>query len=179
MKMRSLIAALVLCIAAVPALAQTFVVASCPSATAAGPSGSRGAPYAVDVNGNVCFSGTVTQTSQYPSGATPLTASSTGTTGATTATLAGAASVTTYICGVSIRANATAAATGNATVTGTISGTLNFTQWTAPLASGLGIAEMIFSPCIPASAVNTAIAAVSAAPGSGGVVSVTAWGYRQ
>ncbi len=111
-------------------------------------------------------------------GGTFGTASATGTTAATTATLSGASSVTTYICGFSIRANATAAATGNATVTGTVTGTLNFTQWTAPLASGLGIAEMIFTPCVPASAVNTSIAVVSAAPGSGGVVSVTAWGYK-
>lgn len=114
----------------------------------------------------------------YPVGAIPYTASATGTTAATTATLTGAASVTTYLCGFSIRANATAAATGNATVTGTITATLNFTQWTAPLASGLGITEMIFSPCIPASATNTSIAVVSAAPGSGGVVSVTSWGYK-
>lgn len=114
----------------------------------------------------------------YPVGATPYTATATGTTGATTATLAGASSVTTYLCGFSIRANATAAATGNATVTGTITATLNFTQWTAPNASGLGITEMIFAPCIPASATNTSIAVVSAAPGTGGVVSVTAWGYK-
>lgn len=113
----------------------------------------------------------------YPAGATPITISGTGTTGATTATLATGGSVTTYICGFSIRANATAAATGNATVTGTITGTLNFTQWTAPNASGLGVTEMIFTPCVPASAVNTGIAVISAAPGTGGVVSVTAWGY--
>ena len=92
--------------------------------------------------------------------------------------MATGATITTYICGYSIRANATAAATGNATVTGTITGTLNFTQWTAPLASGLGITEMIFAPCIPASGTNQSIAVVSAAPGSGGVVSVTAWGYK-
>jgi hypothetical protein len=114
----------------------------------------------------------------YPVGAVPYTATATGTTAATTATLAGAASVTTYICGFSIRANATAAATGNATVTGVITATLNFTQWTAPNASGLGVTEMIFSPCVPASATNTSIAVVSAAPGTGGVVSVTAWGYK-
>lgn len=114
----------------------------------------------------------------YPTGAVPYTATATGTTAATTATLAGAASVTTYICGFSIRANATAAATGNATVTGVITATLNFTQWTAPNASGLGVTEMIFSPCVPASAANTSIAVVSAAPGTGGVVSVTAWGYK-
>lgn len=114
----------------------------------------------------------------YPVGAVPYTATATGTTAATTATLAGAASVTTYICGFSIRANATAAATGNATVTGVITATMNFTQWTAPNASGLGITEMIFAPCIPASATNTSVAVVSAAPGTGGVVSVTAWGYK-
>lgn len=117
-------------------------------------------------------------TAPYPDGATPYTATATGTTGATTATLAGASSITTYICGFSIRANATAAATGNATVTGTITATLNFTQWTAPNASGLGVTEEIFSPCIPASGTNQSIAVISAAPGTGGVVSVTAWGYK-
>jgi hypothetical protein len=115
--------------------------------------------------------------SPYPLGAVPITASVTGTTNATTATLTNVTSHTTYICGFSIRANATGAATNNATVTGTITGTLNFTQWTAPLASGIGVTEEMFSPCIPASAVSTSIAVVSGAPGSGGVVSVTAWGY--
>lgn len=116
---------------------------------------------------------------QYPIGATPITASATGTTAATAATLAGVAGKTTYLCGFSIRANATAAATGNATVAGTITGTLNFTQWTAPLASGLGVTEPPVGPaCIPASAVNTGIVITSAAPGSGGIVSVSAWGYQ-
>lgn len=113
----------------------------------------------------------------YPATAVPITASTTGTTAATTATLTAVSGHTTYICGFSIRANATAAATNNATVTGTITGTLNFTQWTAPLASGLGVTEEAFVPCIPASAVTTNIAVVSGAPGTGGVVSVTAWGY--
>jgi hypothetical protein len=114
----------------------------------------------------------------YPAGSTPITASATGTTTATTATLAANASLHTYICGFSIRANATAAATNNATVTGTVTGTLNFTQWTAPLASGLGVTEEVFSPCVISSAVNTGVAVVSGAPGSGGVVSVSAWGYQ-
>ena len=117
-------------------------------------------------------------TGVYPAGSTAITASATGTTTATTATLAANASLHTYICGFSIRANATGAATNNATVTGTVTGTLNYTQWTAPLASGIGVTEQIFSPCIISSAVNTAIAVVSGAPGSGGVVSVTAWGFQ-
>lgn len=127
-------------------------------------------PASMDVKGNIRV---------VLGGGIPETASATGTTGATTATLATAAATTTYICGFSIRANATAAATGNATVTGTITGTMNFTQWTAPNASGVGVTEEIFNPCIPASAVNTSIAVVSAAPGTGGVVSVSAWGYQQ
>lgn len=120
--------------------------------------------------------------SDYPANATaaanPITASATGTTAATTATLAAAASKTTFLCGFSIRANATAAATGNATVTGTVTGTLNFTQFTAAGSSGVGVTEPPITRCIPASAANTAIAVVSAAPGTGGVVSVTAWGYQ-
>ena len=70
-----------------------------------------------------------------PPGAIPITISAVGTTGVVTATLPASTSMTTYICGFSIRSNATAAATGNATVTGTVSGTMNFTEWVAPLAS--------------------------------------------
>ncbi len=113
----------------------------------------------------------------YPATAVPITASATGTTAATTATLTNVSTHLTYICGFSIRANATAAVTGNATVTGVKTATMNFTQWTAPAASGLGVTEEVFSPCIPASAVSTSISVISAAPGTGGVVSVTAWGY--
>lgn len=127
-----------------------------------------------DLHGNIYAS----PTSQYPAGAVPITASATGTTAATTATLAGTSGKTTYICSMSIRSNATAAATGNATVTGTITATLNYTHWTAPLASGIGLTEMIFPVCIPASGTNTGIAVISPAPGSGGVVSVTASGYQ-
>src|SRR6478672_9816038 len=98
-----------------------------------------------------------------PIGATMITASAIGTTGVTTATLPAAAGVTTYICGFSIDANATTAVFGNATITGTISGTMNFTQpvGTAP---AVGTLNRIFSPCIPGSAINTAIAVNSIAP---------------
>lgn len=114
-----------------------------------------------------------------PFGGIPVTVTNTGTTGATAATLPAIATRTTYLCGFSIRANATAAATGNATVAGTVTGTLNFTQWTAALATGIGILEPpLGAMCIPASAVNTGIVITSAAPGSGGTVSVTAWGYQ-
>lgn len=114
----------------------------------------------------------------YPAGSTPITASATGTTGATTATLAASSSLHTYVCGFSIRANATAAATADSTVTGTVTGTLHYTQWTPPAALGLGLTEQIFQPCVISSAINTGIAVISAAPGSGGVVSVSAWGFQ-
>lgn len=118
-------------------------------------------------------------TSVYPAGATPITNSATGTTGATTATLAGTSGKTTYICGYSIRANATAAATVMDTITGLINGTLSSVLWVAPLASGLGVDENTFIPCLPAIGTNQAIAVVSGAPGSGGTVSSRAWGYQQ
>jgi hypothetical protein len=122
--------------------------------------------------------GNVGSTSQYPAGATAITASATGTTAATTATLAGTSGKTTYVCGYSIRANATAATTVTDTLTGVITATMSSILWVAPLASGLGVDEQIFIPCIPASGTNTGIAAVSGAPGSGGTVSVHAWGYQ-
>jgi hypothetical protein len=117
-------------------------------------------------------------TAPYPDTAVPYTSSTTGTTTAIAATLAGAASVTTYLCGFSVRANAAAAATGNIVVSGTISGSLNFTQWTAVNTSGLGVSEQIFSPCVPASAANTSIVVTTAAAGTSGVISVAAWGYK-
>ena len=116
-------------------------------------------------------------TSQYPATAVPITASATGTTAATTATLTNVSGHTTYICWYSIRANATAATTVTDTITGVITGTLSSALWVAPLASGLGVDEMIFTPCVPASAVSTSIAVVSGAPGSGGTVTVKAGGY--
>lgn len=127
-----------------------------------------------DLNGNIYAN----PVSQYPAGSVAITASATGTTAATTATLAGTAGKTTYICSYSIRANATAAVTVTNTITGVITGTLSHIMWIAPAASGLGIDEQIFMPCVPASAANTGIAVVSGAPGTGGLVSSTATGYQ-
>lgn len=119
----------------------------------------------------------VRQTTQYPAGAVAETASAAGTTAATTATLATNTGQTTYICWYSIRANATAAVDVTDTITGTITGTLSSLLWVAPVASGLGVDEMIFNPCVPASGTNQAIAVVSGAPSTGGNVTVKAGGY--
>jgi hypothetical protein len=114
----------------------------------------------------------------YPAGSAPVTASATGTTAATTATLPAAVGRLTYICGFSINSTATAAAAGNATVTGTVSGTLNYTMGTG-VSPAVVQTYQLYDPCVPASAQNTGIAVVSAAPGTGGVISVTATGYLQ
>lgn len=154
---------------------QQVMASSCPVAIA---SNQSSIPVAATLGAETTKNiGTVSQL-PYPSGATPITASNTGTTGATTATLAGTSGKTTYICGYSIRANATAATTVTNTITGVITATLSSIMWIAPLASGLGVDEQIFSPCIPASGTNQAIAIVSGAPGSGGTVSSKGWGYQ-
>lgn len=115
--------------------------------------------------------------SPYPSGATPITGSTIGTTAATVATLAGAAAKTTYLCGFTITADATAALAGAATVAGTISGSLNYIQSVGAATSAQQLTQT-FQPPIPASAVNTAITVTSAAAGTGGNTAVTAWGYQ-
>jgi hypothetical protein len=119
----------------------------------------------------------VTQSSQYPSGATAITASATGTTAATVATLAGVGGKTTYLCTFTISAIATAALAGNATVTGTITGTLNYEQGAGTATAPVTL-TVPFNPCVPASAVNTGIAVNSIAAGTGGVTSVSATGYQ-
>lgn len=116
---------------------------------------------------------------QYPSGATPIIATGTGTTAATTATLAGAAGKTTYIVGFSITADATSLTTGTASVTGlTGTGTLNFIQTVSAVASGASALNINFPLAIPASSVNTAIVVTSAAAGTLGNTVVSVWGYQ-
>ena len=121
--------------------------------------------------------------SQYPVNATTttptaVTASTTGTTAATAASLTATASVTNYVCGFTITADATALATGTATLSGTISGSMNYLQTIVAVTSGTSQLSQNFSPCIPASAANTAITITSAAAGTGGNTIVNIWGYR-
>lgn len=115
--------------------------------------------------------------SQYPAGATPVQASALGGSAVTSATLATGSAVTTYLCTLSVRSNANAATTGTVVVTGPTT-TLSYAHWTAPLATGVGVTEMVYDPCVPASAANTVIAASSPAPGTVGTVSVVLTGYQ-
>lgn len=193
--MRRIILGLFLSVLASSAFGQgSVVVGSCPESTTLYTAGQTGRVPAIDIHGTVCTSasgggggGAVTNAGTfavqntvgpYPVGATAITASATGTAAATTATLAGTSGKTTYICSLSVRANATANANVTNTVTGVITGALSRAMWVPANTAGLGVDEQIYSPCIPASATNTAIAVVSGAPGTGGVVTVNATGYQ-
>jgi hypothetical protein len=106
---------------------------------------------------------------------TAVTASATGTTAAVPVTLPAVSGKTTYICGFQITASATAAVSVPATVTGTISGTLNYNQ---PVGAASSIPLIVaFNPCVPASAINTAIVVTSGAAGTAGVTAVTVTGF--
>ena len=117
--------------------------------------------------------------SAYPSSSLPVTNSATGTTAAVVATLPANANRTTYLCGFSMTATATAATAGAATVVGTLGGTLNFVEGVgATGTSGAQTTNQSFTPCVPASAINTAIVVTSFAAGTGGIAAVAAWGYQ-
>lgn len=115
--------------------------------------------------------------SEYPSGAVPITASTSGTTGAITVTLTSSSGHTAFVCSISYRANATAALTSAITMTGIINGTVNYMAWIAPLANGIGVTEPLYSPCMPAAAQSTNITITTPAPGSGGSETLVANGY--
>lgn len=126
--------------------------------------------------------GTVNASSQYPTGATIITAAS-GSVAATiaVATLAANAVKTTYITGFEITsAGATAAAVFVVTVTGTITGTLTYVYSSvAGVTSGNIPLIVEFPSPIPSSAVNTAIVVTLPSLGVGNTnAAVVAHGYQ-
>lgn len=119
----------------------------------------------------------------YPNGATPVQNSATGTTAGATATLPAAAGKFTYLCGFTVSpGSATTAITISITTTGLASNqTLSVgAPATAAGTTGANVMPPPFTPCLPSSAVNTAITVVAGALGAGGVnQAVNAWGYQQ
>jgi hypothetical protein len=111
----------------------------------------------------------------YPTGSTPITGNATGTTGAVVGTLAAATAKTTYMCGFSVSAIGGTAAVGPITIAGTITSSMVF-----QLASSAGgsFLTQAFSPCIPASALNTAITITTTADGTASAVDVNSWGFQ-
>jgi hypothetical protein len=150
------------------------VVASC--ATGVSPVydvTSAGATLTVDTSGNLC----VGQSGQLPAAATPLSGNAAGTTGAVVGTLAAAVGKTTYICGFNVQAIGGTAATGPITIAGLI-GSSQVYQGSSSAAGGT-VASASFTPCIPASAANTAITITTTANGTATATNVNSWGYRQ
>lgn len=109
-------------------------------------------------------------------GQTPITGNGTGTTGAVVGTLTAVVAKTTYICGFSVSAIGGTAAIGPITIAGTIIASLVY--YLAASASGNALTQT-FTPCIPASAVNTNITITTTADGTASNVAVNSWGYNQ
>lgn len=113
--------------------------------------------------------------SNSPAGTSVITGNAAGTTGAVVGTLAGVAGKTTYICGFNVSAIGTLAV-GPITIAGLITNSMIY-QLTAT-AAGSSVGQT-FTPCIPASAVNTAITITTTADGSATAVNVNSWGFQQ
>lgn len=111
----------------------------------------------------------------YPVGATAITGNAAGTTGAVVGTLAGVAGKTIYICGFNVSAIGGTAAVGPITIAGLI--TASMVYQLASSATGVTSGQT-FTPCIPASALNTAITITTTADGSASAVDVNSWGYQ-
>lgn len=114
----------------------------------------------------------------FPVGATALTGNAAGTTGAVVGTLAAAAGKTTYICGFNVSSIGGTAASSPITVAGLV-GSSQVYQTPVNATAGLILVQQTFTPCIPASAVNTAITVTTTAAAGATAVDVNSWGYRQ
>lgn len=105
-----------------------------------------------------------------------VTGNATGTTGAVVGTLAAAAAKTTSICEFAVSAIGGTAAVGPITVAGLAGGSRVYEL--ASSASGVSLVQS-FSPCLPASAVNTAITITTTADGTATAVAVNSSGTQQ
>jgi hypothetical protein len=108
----------------------------------------------------------------YSANVVALTGNATGSTGAVVGTLAAAAGKTTYLCDFDISSAGTGSV-GPITIAGLLGGSKVY-QLTAPTPL-----TKSFNPCLPASAVNTAITITTTADASATAVDVNSSGYRQ
>jgi hypothetical protein len=113
-----------------------------------------------------------------PTAAAPIQGNAAGTTGAVIGTLAAAAGKTTYICDFDVSALGTANIPGPVVVAGLLGGSKTYQMST--LATGVESHILKnFNPCLPASAVNTAITITTTAAAGGTAVDVNSSGYQQ
>lgn len=161
-----------------PAAAQNntgLVVSVCGSPTVAFKAGNPGS-YTVDTTGTLCTPGSAPSGGAFPRAATPIQGNATGTTGAVVGTLAGAASKTTYLCDFDVSAIGGTAAVGPVVVAGLLGGSKTYQLSSS--AAGTTLSKS-FSPCLPASAANTAITITTTANGTATAVDVNSSGYQQ
>lgn len=158
-----------------PAAAQqTIVVQTCGVLSPQYVPGVQGRAVTIDVNGNQCSSGG--GAGAFPTAATAIQGNGSGTTGAVVGTLAGAAAKTTYICDFDVSAIGGTAPVGPVVVAGLLGGSKTYQLSSS--AAGV-IYSKSFSPCLPASAVNTAITITTTANGTATAVNVNSSGYQQ
>lgn len=127
-----------------------------------------------DTTGSHC----IVLSSQYPTGSTALSGNSTGSTGAVVGTLTSAATKTAFICGFNVQAIGGTATVGPITVAGLIGASQVYQTDVNSATVGKTVASATFTPCIPASAVNTNITVTTTANGTATAVDVNSWGYR-
>jgi hypothetical protein len=108
-----------------------------------------------------------------------ITGNSTGTTGAVVGTLSGAAGKVTYICGFNVQAIGGTSTVGPITIAGLLTSSQVYQTDVNSATVGKTVASANFAPCIPASALNTAITITTTADATASAVDVNAWGYRQ
>jgi hypothetical protein len=107
---------------------------------------------------------------------TPITGNNTGSTGAVVGTLPASSAGKTFICGFSVDALGGTAAVGPITVAGIVGSSMTFQLSSS--ATG-AFREKSFTPCLAASAPNTAITITTTANGTATAVDVNSWGYQQ
>ena len=155
---------------ALPAQAQNATVTpSCGSVTLTGTQSGL----FVDPKGKLC-----TDQPVFASGATAISGNASGTTGAVVGTLAAAAAKLTYLCDFDVSALGSANTVGPIVVAGLLGGSRTFQAST--LAAGIEYYKSEhFNPCLPASAVNTAITITTTAAAGGTAVNVNSSGFQQ
>jgi hypothetical protein len=118
-----------------------------------------------------------------PANSTYAVATTTQTSGQPSVMLAPPNGMFAYLCGFSIRSVQTSApsAAVYATVSGLMGGSLNFLQFFSPIQAGVGIVEPPLGICLKGSAAGVAVTVQSAtiASGSGGNVTISAYGFYQ
>lgn len=117
----------------------------------------------------------ITNQNPYPAGSTAITGNSAGSTGAVVGTLAATSGKFTYICGFDVSAIGGTAAVGPVTIAGLTGSSMVFQLSSAAASATL---SRTFTPCIPASASNTAITITTTADGTATAVDVNSWGFQ-